>query len=80
MLCKVPCLYYTKASFISSKNNKPISPQPCHHPHAGLKCFYYTCLYKYYSPIPAPFKAKIMALQTNLPKDINIIATTTLWT
>ncbi|KAJ0417572.1 hypothetical protein BJY00DRAFT_315863 [Aspergillus carlsbadensis] len=80
MLCKVPCLRCAKASFVSSEDDKPVSPQPCHRPRAGLKCFYYTRLHKYYIPIPTPFKAEIVALHTNPPKDVDIMAATALWT
>ncbi|KAL2839425.1 hypothetical protein BJX68DRAFT_272107 [Aspergillus pseudodeflectus] len=65
---------------MSSEDDKPINPQPCCYPHAGLKYFYYTRLYKYCIPIPAPFKAEIVALQTNPPEDVDVVATTASWT
>jgi hypothetical protein len=65
---------------MSSEDDEPVGPQPCRRPCAGLKCFHCTRLHKYYSPIPTPFKAKIVALQTNPPEDVNVMAATTSWT
>jgi hypothetical protein len=80
MLCKVPCLRCAKASFVSGDDDEPVGPQPCRRPRAGLKCFRCTRLHKYCIPIPAPFEAEIVALRTNPPEDVDVVAATASWT